>query len=129
MSLTLWLIILAVATVPLILSSMFICVPKWWRAEASGRLPVFELPEACYNERFWKVIRIGVLILAAPLLIPLAIIGWLVVGLFQSAAAVIEMACPYTPQSYMGRTQRRDLRSWASAPGGLVSSILELLRS
>lgn len=119
-TLAIWIIVVAVATVPLMLASLFICAPKWWREEVSGRLP--ELPNAFYNERFWKVIRIGVLILASPITIPISLTAWLIFGWFQAAAALIEMACPYEsewPQD--GHKQRRDLRNWADIPSQLFT--------
>ncbi|KKL23613.1 hypothetical protein LCGC14_2423660 [marine sediment metagenome] len=88
-------LVIAALTIPLVIGSVFVCVPKWWTKSVAPRLPDWitrdRLLSRAANDR-WEM---GAKILLCPLIFGLALAVWLIRGWFVIGLAVIEGACPY----------------------------------
>ena len=104
-------IILAVLVIPLVVGSVFVCVPKWWTQSVVPHLPDWVTRDRPRSEAAQARIGMVVKILLAPLIFSVAIAFWLIRGWFSIGLAAIEGACPYN-----GNFRWRDnLSQWFDA--------------
>lgn len=124
----------AVALMPLVLSSLFICAPKWYRAVVEPRtpsLPDITTPWKPVNKTFdylstdvrdvpwlvWPARVVGILVVAIGL-VPFTLVLWLVVAWISSCVTLITNKCPYTAPSE--RRLSISARLWGACKRGPV---------
>lgn len=124
-----WLIGLAILATPFILSSIFVCAPKWYRHRVSpffeGKSPDVEdidIPE-------W-VVKPLVMILTMILFVPMVAIA--IIALWWSAlVSVVIMKCPYTTDWTRANAESPDIarRAWEFLMGNPFVRMYNFLAS
>ena len=89
-------IILVALMAPLVVGSVFVCVPKWWTQSVVPRLPGrLTKDRPTMSEAAAARWRMVAKVLLSPILFSLALAVWLIRGWFSMGLAAIEGACPY----------------------------------
>ena len=105
-------VVLAVLILPLVVGSVFVCVPKWWTQSVVPHMPDWMTraakPISAAAVAQWdKAARI----LLSPLIFTAALAVWLIRGWFVIGLAAIEGVCPYNG----GHGWRDCLSKWFNA--------------
>ncbi len=105
-------VVLTVLIFPLVVGSVFVCVPKWWTQSVKPHMPDWMTREPvpmskAAVDRWDRIARI----LLSPIIFSVALVIWLIRGWFVIGLAAIEGACPYN-----GKFRWRDcLSDWFDA--------------
>ena len=88
-------VVLIALIVPLVIGSVFVCVPKWWTRSVEPHMPEWLTKKLQMSEA--AEVRIGwvLLVLLGPPFFALAFAVWLIRGWFVIGLAAIEGVCPY----------------------------------
>lgn len=89
-------VVLAALALPLVVGSVFVCVPKWWTKSVEPHLPGWMTrPAEPFSDATEDRIRMAAKILTWPIVFSLALTVWLIRGWFVIGLATIEGVCPY----------------------------------
>lgn len=89
-------VVLAALIIPLVIGSVFVCVPKWWKKSVEPHLPDWMTREPTpWSAAAIARADLALKILLSPILFSAALVAWLIRGWFVIGLAVIERACPY----------------------------------
>ena len=86
---------LVAISIPLVVGSLFVCVPKWWTKSVTPRIPNWATRERPVSIKTRERIFDVLVILVYPFIYGFMLLLWLVRGWFVVGLAVIEGVCPY----------------------------------
>ncbi len=95
-----FIVVLAVLIIPLVVGSVFVCVPKWWTKSVGPRIPEWLIVDLSSRKhpilaRADRAMMKLAKILLAPIVFIVALVVWLIRGWFVIGLAAIEGVCPY----------------------------------